>query len=81
MYAWPDHTETGGRMPQKCANTEEPSSVLYESFRRWAHENGEYVVNNRKFKQKLLEKDIQLSRTSKGSMYSGLRLQEGLTDF
>ena len=62
-------------------NAEAPSSVLYESFRRWAHENGEYVVNNRKFKQKLLEKDIQLSRTSKGSMYSGLRLQEGLTDF
>jgi putative DNA primase/helicase len=59
-------------------NSEEQSSVLYESFRLWAHENGEYVVNNRKFKQKLLEKDIQLSRKSKGSMYSGLRLQDGL---
>ena len=62
-------------------NAGAPSSVLYESFRLWAHENGEYVVNNRKFKQKLLEKGIHLSRTSKGSMYSGLRLQDGLTDF
>jgi putative DNA primase/helicase len=73
-----------GWVNERCIldiNAEAPSSVLYESFRLWAHENGEYVVNNRKFKQKLLEKDIQLSRTSKGSMYSGLRLQEGLIDF
>jgi putative DNA primase/helicase len=62
-------------------NAEEQSSVLYNSFKLWALENGEYVVNNRKFKQKLEEKGILLSRTSKGSMYSGLRLQGDLTGF
>jgi hypothetical protein len=62
-------------------NAEEQSSVLYNSFKLWALENGEYVVNNRKFKQKLEEKGIFLSRASKGSMYSGLRLQEDLTGF
>ncbi|WP_443628047.1 phage/plasmid primase, P4 family [Candidatus Njordibacter sp. Uisw_002] len=62
-------------------NAEEQSSVLYNSFKLWALENGEYVVNNRKFKQKLEEKGILLSRASKGSMYSGLRLQEDLTGF
>jgi putative DNA primase/helicase len=62
-------------------NSEEQSSVLYNSFKLWALENGEYVVNTRKFKQKLEERGILLSRASKGSMYSGLRLQEDLTDF
>jgi putative DNA primase/helicase len=62
-------------------NVKTPSSVLYESFKMWAMSNGEYVVNNRKFKQKLEEKGIRLSRTSKGSEYSGLRLQGDLIDF
>jgi len=62
-------------------NSEEQSSVLYEPFRLWPHKKGEYVVNTRKFKQKLEERGILLSRASKGSMYSGLRLQEDLTDF
>jgi|TARA_B110000908_G_C9940545_1_gene308061 putative DNA primase/helicase len=58
--------------------SEEQSSVLYEPFRLWPHKKGEYVVNTRKFKQKLLQKDIQLSQKSKGSIYSGFRLQDGL---
>ena len=62
-------------------NAEGRSSVLYKSFKLWAMENGEYVVNTRKFKQKLEEKGILLPRASKGSMYSGLTLQEELTGF
>ena len=62
-------------------NVKTPSSVLYESFKLWAISNGEYVVNNRKFKQKLEEKGIHFSRTSKGSVYSGLKLQGDLVDF
>ena len=63
------------------ANVKTPSSTLYESFKTWAIFNGEYVVNNRKFKQKLEEKGMHFSRTSKGSVYSGLKLQGELIDF
>ena len=62
-------------------NSEGQSSVLYKSFKLWAMENGEYVVNTRKFKQKLEEKGMVYTRKSNWNVYSGLRLQEDLTGF
>jgi len=62
-------------------NAEGQSSVLYKSFKLWAMENGEYVVNTRKFKQKLEEKGMVYTRKSSWNVYAGLRLQEDLTDF
>lgn len=56
------------------ANATVQSNELYNSFKSWAMENGEYTPNTRKFKQKLLERGILHKRTSSGSVYLGLKL-------
>lgn len=50
------------------------SSVLYECFTEWAKANGEYVVSQKVFSNRILERGFIRTRKNEGQVYLNLRL-------
>lgn len=56
----------------KIEGESEMSSVLYQAYRHWACENGEYIRNTRDFSKALLYKGFIKKRTAKGWFWFGI---------
>jgi putative DNA primase/helicase len=57
-------------------NSEVKATTLYNSYKQWAHENGEWQMNQRTFGQKLKERGYQQKRKSAGKYYAGMVLKD-----
>jgi P4 family phage/plasmid primase-like protien len=55
---------------------EEPSSPLYESFRRWKQERGEKPPGQKTFTNRLVERGFERDRNSAARTIAGLRLTD-----
>ena len=55
-------------------NAKERAGVLYNSYRQWALENGEWQMSARQFSRKLIERGVSKGRDNSGSYYSGIAL-------
>jgi P4 family phage/plasmid primase-like protien len=51
-----------------------PAGDSYKSFKRFAEENGFYVVDSREFKKRLEQKGFEHNRTNTGAFWLGFRL-------
>ena len=61
---------------EKKPHVQTSSSKLYQSYKRWATDNGEWVMSHKVFGNKLKEHRYESKRTNKGTVYQrlGLRL-------
>ena len=61
---------------EKKPHVQTSSSELYQSYKRWATDNGEWVMSHKVFGNKLKEHWYESKRTNKGTVYQrlGLRL-------
>ncbi|MFP3976011.1 MAG: phage/plasmid primase, P4 family, partial [Dehalococcoidia bacterium] len=50
------------------------SSTLYEFFRTWASDNGEYTLSGKKFSNRLVEKGFEKKKAKNGVQFCGLGL-------
>jgi len=55
-------------------SAKERAGVLYNSYRQWALENGEWQMSARQFSRKLIERGVSKGRDNSGSYYSGIDL-------
>lgn len=56
------------------ANDSEKASDLYQSYREWARQNGEWEMSQRLFGNRLADKGFMKKKTSKGYCYYGIQL-------
>ena len=59
----------------------ERASGLYESYRNWAIESGEWQMSARQFSRKLIDIGVVKGRDNSGSYYTGLSLNVGNEHF
>jgi len=50
------------------------ASELYQPYRLWAKDSGEWGMNQRIFGNKLVERGYQKKRTAKGNVYIGITI-------
>jgi putative DNA primase/helicase len=55
----------------KCT---ERASALFGSYKSWASDNCEWLMSERQFSRKLIDRGLSRGRDSKGSFYTGLKL-------
>ena len=69
MGTWLDERTTAGKQYT------EASSTLYSNYKRWCEDNGEYVLAQREFSQKLMARGFPPPKKSDGTMqFQGLKL-------
>jgi putative DNA primase/helicase len=74
-------------MDERCQSkprtgAETKASSLYKSYRKWAIDNGEWVMSQRIFSNKLSEKGYKKIRKGQGQFYQGISLSpEYIDDF
>lgn len=56
------------------------ASDLYQSYKTWADDNGEWKMNQRILGTKLAEKGFQKRRESRGWVYRGIKLNDSYSD-
>ena len=56
------------------------ASDLYESYKNWADNNGEWRMNQRILGTKLAERGLQKRRESRGWVYRGIKLNDSYND-
>ena len=56
------------------ANDSEKASDLYQSYREWARNNGEWEMSQRLFGNRLADKGFMKKKTSKGYCYYGIQI-------
>jgi len=56
------------------------ASDLYESYKNWADNNGEWRMNQRILGTKLAERGLQKKRESRGWVYRGIKLNDSYND-
>jgi putative DNA primase/helicase len=61
-------------------NCSTKASDLYQSYKTWADNNGEWRMNQRILGTKLAERGFQKRRESKGWVYSGIQLDDSNND-
>jgi P4 family phage/plasmid primase-like protien len=55
-------------------NNVERASALFHSYKSWASDNCEWLMSERQFSRKLIDRGLSRGRDSKGSYYTGLKL-------
>jgi len=67
----------------ECCKTGNPhehltqSTPLYNSYKHWAYENGEWQMSQRSFGQKLKERGYDKKRKNGGNYYLGISVKDG----
>jgi len=64
--------ETGGQHKHTTRAT-----PLYDSYKNWAYENGEWQMSHRTFGQKLKERGYDKKRKNGGYYYLGISIKAG----
>ena len=52
------------------------SSILYSEYKRWAEQEGEEIISNRKFTARIIERGFDSTRQSSGQFFLGIGVLE-----
>ena len=81
---WKREADQIGRFIENCCttlpNAQAKARDLYLAYKRWADESGERAEAEKKFAERMQEREFEKERTSRGVIYTGIGLSDEGSD-